>query len=324
MRLWDTETGRCLRVLEGHADQVWSVAWGADQRHALSGSWDNTVRLWDTETGRCLRVLEGTRRQVWSVAWGADQRRALSGSSDKTVRLWDTETGRCLRVLEGHTSQVWSVAWGADQRRALSGSSDKTIRLWDMETGRCLRVLKGHADDVMSVAWSADQRRAFSGDAGGGIRVWDVSEFVTEARAAGDAATALAAAPRQVQYTNAKVILVGDTGVGKSGLAERLVNKRFVPTKSSHARKAYVLESKVVQGSGGVSVQSGDGAVGLGRAARVSFGAPVEHGGRRARVRAVRLPQRDEPVRGRGLLVAGARPGAHEHEAEEAPRRLAR
>lgn len=42
--------------------------------------------------------------------------------------------------------------------------------------------------------------------------------------------------------------------VGKSGLAERLVNRRFVPTKSSHARKAYVLESEVVQGPGGVSV----------------------------------------------------------------------
>ena len=32
------------------------------------------------------------------------------------------------------------------------------------------------------------------------------------------------------------------------------MNRRFVPTKSSHARKAYVLESEVVQGPGGVSV----------------------------------------------------------------------
>jgi small GTP-binding protein len=46
-------------------------------------------------------------------------------------------------------------------------------------------------------------------------------------------------------------LLVGDTGVGKSGLAERLVHKQFKPTKSSHARQAHVLESKVVEETSG-------------------------------------------------------------------------
>ncbi len=58
----------------------------------------------------------------------------------------------------------------------------------------------------------------------------------------------------QVQYTNAKILLVGDTGVGKSALAERLVHGQFVATKSSHARLAYVLESTVVKDSGGASL----------------------------------------------------------------------
>jgi hypothetical protein len=40
VRLWDVETGRCLRVLEGHAGGVHSVAWSTDQRRALSGSND--------------------------------------------------------------------------------------------------------------------------------------------------------------------------------------------------------------------------------------------------------------------------------------------
>ena len=37
VRLWDVETGRCLRVFKGHTAQVCSVAWSADQRRALSG-----------------------------------------------------------------------------------------------------------------------------------------------------------------------------------------------------------------------------------------------------------------------------------------------
>jgi WD40 repeat protein len=68
VRLWDVETGRCLRVLEGHTGKVRSVAFGTDKRLALSGSSDNTVRLWDVETGRCLCMLEGHASEVLTVA----------------------------------------------------------------------------------------------------------------------------------------------------------------------------------------------------------------------------------------------------------------
>jgi small GTP-binding protein len=233
IRLWDVETGRCLRVLEGHTDNIWSVAWSANQCRALSGSADHTVRLWDVETGRCLRVLEGHTNLVWSVAWSADQRRALSGSWDHTVRLWDVETGRCLHVLQGHTDWIRSMAWIADQRHALSGSDDHTMRLWDVETGRCLRLLQGHTADIYAVTWNADQRRALSGDIGGSIRVWDLSEFVTEVRGPKAHAPALPPAPDQIQYTNAKVLLVGESGVGKTGLSKRLALNDWQPSDST-------------------------------------------------------------------------------------------
>ena len=224
LRLWDVKAGRCLRVLEGHTGGVNSVAWSADGRRALSAAEDNTLRLWDVEAGRCLRVLEGHTASVWSVAWSADGRRALSGAADSTLRLWDVKAGRCLRVLEGHTGGVNSVAWSADGRRALSAAEDNTLRLWDVEAGRCLRVFEGHTASVFSVAWSADGRRALSGASNGVMRVWDLSEFVDEARAPNGDMSAPPAAPEQVQYTNAKVLLVGESGVGKTGLSNYLAH----------------------------------------------------------------------------------------------------
>ena len=223
LRLWDLETGRCLREFVGHDRFVNCVAWSANQRRALSASSDGTVRLWDVDTGRCLGILEGHDGAAWGVAWNTDQSGALStGLHDKAVRLWDAETGRCLQVLEGHTDDVYCVAWSADGRRALSGSGDSTVRLWDVEAGRCLCVLEGHTATVRSVAWSADQHRAISGDEEGGVRVRDLSKSITEARAPQFPARALPPPPGQVQYTNAKVLLVGDTSAGKTGLSMRL------------------------------------------------------------------------------------------------------
>jgi small GTP-binding protein len=233
IRLWDVESGRCLRVFEGHVGGVATVMWSTDQRRALSGGGDKTVRLWDVETGRCLHVFEGHIGGVTTVTWSIDQRSALSAASDQTVRLWDVETGRCVRVLEGHTGVVQSIAWNANQRHALSGSWDDTVRLWDVETGHCLRVLKGHTNDVWSVAWSADGRRAFSADFRDDIRVWNLAEIVTEERAPKNSAPALSLAPDQVQYTNAKVLLVGESGAGKTGLSKRLALNEWEPSDST-------------------------------------------------------------------------------------------
>jgi small GTP-binding protein len=232
VRVWDIETGRCLRVLEGHTAYVLSVAGSADHRRALSGSDDETLRLWDIDTGNCIRVLKGHSGHVLSVAWSADQLYALSGSDDRTVRLWDLETGRCLRVMEGHNAWVRVVAWSADQRHALSGGGGRTVRLWDVEAGHCLHVFKGHAGPVQSVMWSGDQRRAFSGDDKGGIRVWNLSKHVGRARTESPAPIPTSL-PDQVQYTNAKVLVVGESGAGKTGLTERLTHSTFTPTYST-------------------------------------------------------------------------------------------
>lgn len=254
VRLWDARTGQCLHVLEGHTGRVLNVAWSEDQSYALSGSDDKTIRLWNVETGQCLHVFEGHLSSILSVAWSGDQHKILSGSDDKTVRLWDVETRRCIRLFAGHTASINSLAWSVDHRHALSGSDDQTVRLWDVETGRCLAVLKGHMSAVRNVAWSTDKRRAFSGDSEGEILVWNLSRFVSEARATKETPSkfkhakgqvqtesraARGAVPDvppvldQVQYTNAKVLLVGDTSAGKTSLAHRLVTGKWKPSDGS-------------------------------------------------------------------------------------------
>lgn len=252
LRLWDVASGRCLRVFEGHIDGALGVALSGDGR-ALSGGGfhDQRIKIWDMESGRCLRVLEGHTASIWQVIWSSDLREILSGSQDGTLRVWDSETGRCLRVLEGHTSVVTVVAWNSDNNYALSGSQDKTVRLWDTRTGQCLKVFRGHADEVYGIAWSVDGHRAFSGDTMGGIRVWNLSEYVSYRRVPKVGVLTAPHAPHQIQYTNAKVLLVGESGAGKTGLSKRLAMNDWQPSDSTVG--AWATQWKLpVPGSTGV------------------------------------------------------------------------
>src|SRR5260221_10539173 len=50
---------RQLSTLEGHAREVWSVAFSPDGSILASGSVDRTIRLWDVATGGLRATLQG-------------------------------------------------------------------------------------------------------------------------------------------------------------------------------------------------------------------------------------------------------------------------
>jgi small GTP-binding protein len=232
LRVWDADSGKCLATLEGHTGTVIEVAVTADGRRIISGSDDKTLRVWDADSGKCLATLKGHTGTVNGVAVTADGRRIISGSGDKTLRVWNMDLGKCLATLEGHTDWVRDVAVTADGRRIISGSDDKTLRAWDADSGKCLATLEGHTDWVRGIAVTRDGRRIVSGSDDKTLRVWELPPY-------GETVAEESGATR---YTNAKVLLVGDSGVGKSGLAYRLTEDRFVPTISTDAAWATQLK----------------------------------------------------------------------------------
>ena len=58
VRLWDLRTGQCVRVMEGHANDVYSVSMDSAFKTAVSGSSDKMVKLWDLGSGRCIETYD--------------------------------------------------------------------------------------------------------------------------------------------------------------------------------------------------------------------------------------------------------------------------
>ncbi len=197
MKLWDIDTGQCLRTVNGYINWILSVAFSPDGQILASSSQDQRVRLWDIETGKCLRTLQGHNNLVSSVTFASkcldaytDTRSITSSedigkqlkspilatsSDDTTIKLWDANTGECFKTLWGHDSWVHCISFSPDARILASGSRDQTVKLWDWHTGECLHTLAGHVDEVKTITFSSCGRFVASGSYDNAIKLWELS-----------------------------------------------------------------------------------------------------------------------------------------------------
>jgi WD40 repeat protein len=131
IRVWDIETGREIRRLEGHRGLVWSVAVSPDGRRVLSGGNDAAPILWDAETGSEMHRFRTNR--VGSVAFLPDGRRAVTGG-ELTIHLLDLERGQELHCFRGIANDVTGLAVSPDGSRLLSSSwNGRELLLWDLD-----------------------------------------------------------------------------------------------------------------------------------------------------------------------------------------------
>jgi WD40 repeat protein/serine/threonine protein kinase len=174
--LCDVQTGQPLRVLKGHTNRVFSVAFSHGGKLLASGAQDTTVRIWDTRTGKSLTTCTGHNALVFSVAFSPDDHRLLTGSGDGTGRVWEVETGKELFPLQGNTSVSFDVAFSPNGKHLLTAGWDTTVRVWNADTGEEVECLKGHSHSVQRLAFSPNRKLLASGSEGEAI-LWDTDTW---------------------------------------------------------------------------------------------------------------------------------------------------
>lgn len=140
IRIWNPNTGECIKTLQGHSVPVNCLVLLPDGR-LISGSDDNTIRIWDPNTGECIKTLQGHYGHVACIALLPDGR-LISGSNDQTIRIWDIKTGNCTKTTNIDKFSFVTCLALLPNNRIIALSNDNTIRTWNIETNECKLIFK--------------------------------------------------------------------------------------------------------------------------------------------------------------------------------------
>ncbi|XP_060063470.1 F-box and WD repeat domain containing protein 10B-like [Ylistrum balloti] len=166
IRMWNMETGKCMRIFRGHRDTILTVMVYGD--YLVSGAKDNCCKVWNMQTGKCQRTFKH-RKPVWAVAMNEEL--CITGCEGGRVKVWDVKTGDLVKMLSGHHDQVTSIKF--DKWHIITGSKDGYALVWSAQgyLSRCLNALR-HPKAVLCVEFM--YLRVITGSADGRLRIWNM------------------------------------------------------------------------------------------------------------------------------------------------------
>ncbi|KAH9066471.1 WD40 repeat-like protein [Lactarius vividus] len=211
IKMWNTETGICIRTIEAHTETVSALAWVPDGSGFISGSQDRKINLWGSDGKprdswgitairitdlavtpdftRLVAVGESARDPVLptprgdSVSTSTTNRNGNNGNNptpngartqEHLMIVYDLTTKQPeLSVSLG--GQLTSVKISSDSQYALVNHAPDEIHLWDLFTGRLARKYTGQRQGrhiIRSCFGGVDGNFVVSGSEDGNVYIW--------------------------------------------------------------------------------------------------------------------------------------------------------
>jgi WD40 repeat protein len=217
VRVWDTASGRVVRVLRG-ADRAVACAVSRDRRHVVAAAGDGRLHAWRIENGEHVADVVAHDGPANACVITPDDRSVITFGADGLVRLWSLPELRHLQVLaeepdhltfgvlssDGGTIGYGSRASGVVTLRDLADPASPRRRQHDFPVLCCAvgnppdllvgggvdgriavwngsdgghREVQAHDGDVMECAFVGDTGLLCTGGDDAAVKIWRLSDL---------------------------------------------------------------------------------------------------------------------------------------------------
>ncbi|KAK5817645.1 cell division cycle 20.2, cofactor of APC complex-like [Gossypium arboreum] len=166
LQLWDAESSKLIRSLQGHSERITSTAWNG---HILtSGSRDKSIINHDIRARNHLAsCIKKHSDEVCGLKWSNEGDRLASGGSEKQLYIWEASkmsSSKFLHLFTDHYAAVKALAWCPYQHNVLAsggGWNDRCIRIWNTQKGICIHSIETKAQ-ISGLEWNRHHKEILS------------------------------------------------------------------------------------------------------------------------------------------------------------------
>ncbi|MCI5137184.1 MAG: hypothetical protein D3922_01930, partial [Candidatus Electrothrix sp. AR1] len=217
-RIWSSQTGKQLAVMQGHEKGVNGAAFNTAGSQVVTWSQDGTARVWDSATGKQSVQSFIHDDDVRVGMFSSDGTKILTWTFNRKARVWDNNGQLLFPALEN----ISRATFNTKGDRVLTWSNKAGIvQVWNADTGASLTSFRHK--DVRGGLFYKNGNMILSWDNDNPIRLWDIkskrqlaSFEVTDngnRRANNDAVTAHDDKNIFLSWNNRKIKIFTDTGL---------------------------------------------------------------------------------------------------------------
>jgi small GTP-binding protein len=261
IKFWNTKDGRLQKTLHygmrNSSLAIINIALDSRQEILVGAGNSGVLKSWNLSNGHKLESQGIENGFIDTIAFNPDGRELAFGGSDSQIYLWDVAKGLITRTLELHTDCILSVGFSSDGKVIAAKGLDGIVSLWKYDSGALLAKFSSKTSGkiVGSLAFHPSlpiiaivnsDPKAKINDCGYVISIFEYDLDV------------LLQKPKipTITYTSAKIVLVGDSGVGKSGLGWRLAHGEFKEHSSTHGQQFWLLNQLCKQRRDGAQCEA--------------------------------------------------------------------
>ena len=147
VKIWETKTGRLIRTIEAHADQITSVSFSNNGKYLLTTGHDHKARVWDVQSGKVYYdVYFSASNWIEDGAFSKDDRTIVL-TSDMVMERHDLQNKKLIKTIfdsslltkrsnASFTERFLSCKFSSDGKKAVTTNADSSVRMWNLETGK--------------------------------------------------------------------------------------------------------------------------------------------------------------------------------------------
>ncbi len=208
-------------TLDAEANWIYSLNWLPYADKLILGPINSRLlQFYCTVCGKIDKLKELPSVHIYDFA-PSPRDKTVAIANGSNIIILDPQSSQIIKTFEGHTGQIRSISFSSDGRVLVSKSMDETVKFWSVEPIEKVAELKESDSPILGPGIAFHPNKsvlATLGDENTVIRIWDLDL---------DTLLARQQITEFIHYTSAKIVLVGESKIGKSCLAMRLAEDRY-------------------------------------------------------------------------------------------------